>query len=132
MEAEATLGRGFAAAAAVGRGGEGDDICPRARRQRHGKHRVDSVMLQCVMASDSVRLSHRAGQDCCGKSPDNACRRAQDSDNDIFSHWAHRWLSISLRAREERETEWPVKQNLDTPENDAQLACKPRLSSPWL
>lgn len=32
-EVEATLGRGVAAAAAVGHGGEGDDICPRAVSQ---------------------------------------------------------------------------------------------------
>lgn len=49
-----------------------------ARRQRHRKHGVDGVMLQCVTASDSVQLSHRAGQDCCGKSPNDSCRRAQD------------------------------------------------------
>ena len=36
----------------------------------------------------------------------------------------HHWLSIFLKAGKEIETERPLKQNLDVPENDRQFICK--------
>lgn len=136
----------FVLATAVGCGGKGNDIYPHAisqhcqeavcqakadicsvtetRCQLVGRCRPKGVMLPRGPACDRVQLSLPVL--CCPSSLSGAGllwevpqRCTQGGPPTV----GHSWLSVFLRAGKEMETEQPLKQILDTPENGVQLIC---------